>query len=307
LKAPVRPAGTRRSIGTVEEPSGSGASRPVLSEVHSADGTAIGYQRAGTGPAVVLLHGAGQSSGNLTRLARALSETFTVYVPDRRGRGRSGPYGDFRGLSTEIEDLSTLLDACGASRLFGLSAGGVIAIEAALVRPDITKLALYEPPLTFDGVVHGDWAPRYERQLDAGKAGAALVTVLKATADRTSPIRWIPQRPLAAALDFAIKRTASRPAPPGVMSPRELIRTLRYDAETVNSTAGALDRFRALSCEVLLLGGSRSARNLTASLDGLCRVLPGATRVVLRGTGHTAPDNSRQPKRVAAVLRDFFS
>jgi hypothetical protein len=28
---------------------------------------------------------------------------------------------------------------------------------------------------------------------------------------------------------------------------------------------------------------------------------------VLRGTGHTAPDNSRQPERVAAVLRDFFS
>ena len=130
-RAPVRR--DRRSIGTVEEPSGSGDPRPVLGEVHSADGTAIGYQRAGTGPAVVLLHGAGQSSGNLTRLARALSGTFTVYVPDRRGRGRSGPYGDFRGLSTEIEDLSALLDACSASRLFGLSAGGVIAIEAALL------------------------------------------------------------------------------------------------------------------------------------------------------------------------------
>ena len=304
-EAPVRR--DRRSIGAVEEPSGSGYPQPVLAEVHSADGTVIGYQRAGTGPAVVLLHGAGQSSGNLTRLAGALSGTFTVYVPDRRGRGRSGPYGDFRGLSTEIEDLSALLDACGANRVFGLSAGGVIAIEAALVRPDITKLALYEPPLTFDGVVHGDWAPRYERQLEAGRAGAALVTVLKATADRTSPIRWIPQRPLAAALDFAIKRTASRPAPAGVMSPRELIPTLRYDAETVNSAGGALERFRALSCQVLLLGGSRSARNLTASLDGLCRVLPDATRIVLHGTGHTAPDNSRQPERVAAVLRDFFS
>jgi len=74
------------------------------------------------------------------RLARALSGAFTVYVPGRRGRGRSGPYGAFHGLSTEIEDLSALLDACGASRLFGLSSGAVIAIEAALVRPDITKL-----------------------------------------------------------------------------------------------------------------------------------------------------------------------
>ncbi len=280
---------------------------PALGEVFSADGTAIGYQRGGSGPAVILLHGAGQSSANLMRLACGLSAAFTVYVPDRRGRGRSQPYGDFHGLSTEIEDLSALLDGSGASRVFGLSAGAVIAIEMALVRRDITKLALYEPPLTFDGVVHGDWAPRYEPQLDADKPGAALVTVLKATADRTSPIRWIPERPVAAVLDFAISRTAGRPAPAGLMSPRELIPTLRYDAQTVNSAAGSLDRFGMLTCEVLLLGGSRSARNLTASLDGLCRVLPRARRVILRGSGHTAADNSRQPDRVAAVLRDFFA
>jgi pimeloyl-ACP methyl ester carboxylesterase len=291
----------------VNEEPGSSAPEPAAGEVRSADGTVIGYRQAGTGPAVVLLHGAGQSSASLVRLARGLAGAFTVYVPDRRGRGRSGPYGEFHGLSTEIEDLSALLDSCGASRVFGLSAGAVIAIETARVRPDITKLALYEPPLSFDGVRHGAWAPRYERQLTAGKPGAALVTVLKATADRTSPVRWIPGRPLGAALDVAIKRTAGRPAPDGVMSPRELIPTLRYDARTVTGAAGPLERFGTLSCEILLLGGSRSARNLTASLDGLSRVLPDAKRVVLHGVGHTAPDSSRQPDRVAAELLRFFS
>lgn len=286
---------------------GSSALESALGEVRSADGTTISYQRTGTGPAVVLLHGAGQSSANLMRLARALSGALTVYVADRRGRGRSGPYGEFHGLGTEIDDLSALLDTCGASRVFGLSSGAVIAVEAALVRPDIAKLALYEPPLTFDGVVHGDWAPQYQRQLTAGKPGAALATVLKATADRTSLIRWLPRRPLGAALDFAIKRTAGRPAPDGVMSPRELILTVPYDAQTVNGAAGALERFGVLTCEILLLGGSRSARNLTASLDGLSRVLPDARRVVLHGTGHTAPDNSQKPERVAAELHRFFS
>ena len=280
---------------------------PALGEVRSADGTAIGFQRVGAGPAVVLLHGAGQSSVNLMRLAGALCVAFTVYVPDRRGRGSSGPYGGFRGLVTEIEDLGALLDACGATRLFGLSAGAVIAVEAARVRPDITRLALYEPPLTFDGVVHGDRAPAFERQLAAGRPGTALVTVLKATADRTSPVRWIPRRPLGATLDVAIRRTAGRAPRDGAMPPRELIATVRYDAQTVNGAAGPLERFSALSCEVLLLGGSRSARNLTASLDGLSRVLPHARRVVLRGAGHTAPDNSGQPDRVAAELHRFFS
>ncbi len=135
-----------------------------------------------------------------------------------------------------------MLDTSGASRVFGLSSGAVVAIEAALVRPDIGRLAIYEPPLSFDGVVHGEWAPRYERQLNAGQPGAALVTVLKATADRTALIRWLPQRPLAAALDFAIKRTASRPVTAGLMSPRELLSTVRYDAQTVRCrrSAGAI-------------------------------------------------------------------
>ena len=74
-----------------------------------------------------------------------------------------------------------------------------------------------------------------------------------------------------------------------------------------HGAAGPLERFATLSCEILLLGGSRNARNLTASLDGLSRVPPNARRVVLHGTGHTSPDNGRQPARVAAELHRFFS
>jgi pimeloyl-ACP methyl ester carboxylesterase len=279
---------------------------PTRGEVRSADGTPIGYYKVGVGPPVLLVHGAAQSSDNLSRVARRLADAFTAYVPDRRGRPMSGPYGEFHGLRTEIEDLSALLDVSGATRVFGLSSGAVVAIETALVRPEITKLALYEPPLAYEGVVHGEWAPRYERELEAGNLGAALVTVLRATADRTSLVRLVPPFLVAGVLNLVIKRTADRSAPAGSMSPRELISTLRYDAQTVGDAAGPLDRFAGLSCDVLLLGGSRSARNLTSSLDGLCKVLPDANRVVLHGAGHTAPDNSRQPERVAAELRDFF-
>jgi pimeloyl-ACP methyl ester carboxylesterase len=279
---------------------------PEVGEVRSADGTMIGYYRLGKGPSVVLLHGAGQSSENFTTLARDLADSFTVFVPDRRGRGRSGPYGEFHGLQSEIEDLSAVLDSSGAHDVFGLSAGAVVAIETALVRTDITKLALYEPPLSFDGVVHGEWLPRYERELERGKPGAALATVLKRTADR-GPLRLVPNRLLGAFFDFAIKRTADRPAASPASSLRDLIPTVKYDGQTVRDATGPLERFSGLSCEVLLLGGSRSARNLTASLDGLANVLPRARKVILRGTGHTAADNGGQPHRVASALRGFFT
>ncbi len=60
--------------------------------VSSADGTTIGYLQVGHGPAVVILHGSNESARSHTQLALALADAFTVYLPDRRGRGQSGPH-----------------------------------------------------------------------------------------------------------------------------------------------------------------------------------------------------------------------
>lgn len=274
--------------------------------VRSKDGTTIGHRRAGDGPGVVLMHGGGQSSQNLMTLARALSDHFTVYIPDRRGRGMSGPYGKDHGVRTEIADLEALLDQTQAHNVFGLSAGAVVALEAASTLPAITRLALYEPPLEFDGITQTSWLPRYEREMAAGRLAAALVTIMKGTADRTA-FRVVPRFLLTGALGLAIRMTDGKPVAAGVVSPRDLIPTMHYDARTVLDAAGPLDRFAGLSCEVLLLGGSKSARNLTAAHDGLSAVVPRARRVTLPGAGHTAADNSGKPELVAVQLRAFFS
>jgi len=284
------------------------ALRPSAADgsVRSADGTTIGYRQTGHGPGVILVHGGGQSSQNLMRLAVALSDRFTVYVPDRRGRGLSGPHREDHGARKEVEDLDALLDHTQAHNVFGLSVGALIAIEAARVLPAITRLALYEPPLEFDGITQTAWLPRYEREMSAGHPGAALVTIMKGTADRTA-FRLIPRFVLAGAFGHVLRATEGRPVPAGFVSPRDLIATMHYDAQTVLGAAGPLDRFADLSCDVLLLGGARSARNLTAASDGLSAVLPHARRVTLPRAGHTAADNSGKPELVAAQLHSFFS
>jgi len=76
-----------------------------IGAVVAPDGTTIGYRVVGSGPSDVLLHGAGRSSGSFSKLAKELSGEFTVYVPDRRGRGMSGPCREDHGLSVEIDDL----------------------------------------------------------------------------------------------------------------------------------------------------------------------------------------------------------
>src|SRR5215510_15667725 len=116
-------------------------------ELTSRDGTRIGYRRHGAGgPGVVLVHGGGQAAQNLHRLAEALADRYTVYVPDRRGRGRSGPPGDEYGLAAEHDDLAALVRCSGAVHLFGLSSGGIIVLSAARTLPGIRSVAVYEPP-----------------------------------------------------------------------------------------------------------------------------------------------------------------
>ena len=72
--------------------------------VTSRDGTPIGYLKTGRGPAVVLLHCSMESARSHTLLAGALAGDFTVYLPDRRGRGLSGPHRPGHGVRTEVED-----------------------------------------------------------------------------------------------------------------------------------------------------------------------------------------------------------
>jgi pimeloyl-ACP methyl ester carboxylesterase len=274
--------------------------------VTSVDGTIIGYRDLGSGPGVILLHGAGQSSVNFKTLAEDLSAEFTVYVPDRRGRGLSGPHGSNFGLAKEVEDLKAILRETRASNVFGLSAGAVIALETARTSSQILKLALYEPPLQFDGVTQTAWLPQYERDLNAGDYAAALVAVLKGTADR-SFLKYVPRFALVKLIGTAMKRADKHRLPGEASELFDLIPTVHFDAITVQEATGSLDRFATLSCEVLLLGGTRSARELTAALNGLNAVLPNAQRVVLKGVGHTAADNGGKPHLVSAELRSFFS
>jgi hypothetical protein len=91
--------------------------------VISADGTVIGFDQSGAGPAVILVQGAlmNRSDPVMTGIAAGLSRWFTVLNYDRRGRGGSGdtqPYA----VEREAEDLDALIAAaagrprCSAGR-----------------------------------------------------------------------------------------------------------------------------------------------------------------------------------------------
>jgi pimeloyl-ACP methyl ester carboxylesterase len=148
-----------------------------MDEVRSKDGTAIAFERSGEGPPVILVVGAFNDRATGAPLAAALQERFTVFNYDRRGRGDSGdtpPYA----VEREVEDLEALIEEAGGSAsVFGYSSGAVLALRAAARKLAITRLALYDPPVSADGGagrLRGDLAARVAGLVEEGRRGDAV-------------------------------------------------------------------------------------------------------------------------------------
>src|SRR3982074_3657893 len=126
--------------------------RVMSQQVKSKDGTAIAYEKSGSGPAVVIVGGVIGDRSQQAPVAELLAADFTVFNFDRRGHGQSGdthPYA----VQREIEDIDAVLQEAGGSAfVYGTSGPGVLSLHAAAADPGakITKLAIWEPPFVVD-------------------------------------------------------------------------------------------------------------------------------------------------------------
>src|ERR1700694_5178810 len=274
----------------------------------SKDGTTIGYHRLGHGPGVVVLHGAMESGLSHLQLAQQLAPGFTVYLPDRRGRGLSGPSGGDYSIGKEVDDLGALLGETGAGQVLGVSSGALITLKAALSLPALRKVAIFEPPLLVDGPARIASLERFEDELGQGKPAAALVTGMQAAEMGPAIFNLIPRWALERLTNLAMASEDSK-AKVDDVTMRMLHPTLQYDLQLINEMLGTLESFAAIDAGVLLLGGSKSPAYLKASVDGLAKVLPHAVRFEFPGLAHGATGNTDRggkPELVAQRLGEFF-
>jgi alpha-beta hydrolase superfamily lysophospholipase len=104
-----------------------------METVTSKDGTRIAYDRTGHGEPVILVAGASsyRKYPGQVKLAELLSQRFTVFNYDRRGRGDSGDTPPYR-VEREIEDLEAMLGAAGQPAcVWGLSSGAALCLRSA--------------------------------------------------------------------------------------------------------------------------------------------------------------------------------
>jgi pimeloyl-ACP methyl ester carboxylesterase len=280
--------------------------------VVSKDGTSIGYLRLGQGPAVVLLHGSMESARSHTRLALALADAFTVYLPDRRGRGMSGPYLPGYGIGTEVDDLDAVLAQSGAEMVFGVSAGGLAALEAARIRPAVRKVAVYEPALVMDTSWPTDWISRFDREMAQGNAAAALITSMYGFGLAPPAFKLMPRRLLESLTSMSMK-SEDKKAANDTVTMRQLAPTLRYEGVLLAEMAGTIGTFAEVPADVLLLGGSKGLPFLKPALDALAQTLPRNQRVEFPGLDHGGSSDASstnpgggKPEIVARQIRSFF-
>src|SRR6185369_11880430 len=194
--------------------------------VTSRDGTPIGYLKTGRGPAVVIMHGSMESARSHTLLAQALAGDFTVYLPDHSVR-------------TEVEDLQAVLAESGAQMVFGVSAGGLVVLEAARTLPGIRMVAVYEPALAMDATRNTAWLERFDRELADGKLAAAMITSMYGLELAPPFFKIMPRRLLASLTEMAMKSEDSKAAPEAITM-RKLAPTIHYEGVLIAEMAGTV-------------------------------------------------------------------
>ena len=114
------------------------------------NGTVLHVRVGGTGPAVVLIHGYGDTGDMWAPAAADLMRDHTVIAPDLRGMGLSaGAAGGFT-KKNQAEDIAGVMDALHIERadVVGHDIGNMVAFAFAEAHPDrTTRLVMMDAPV----------------------------------------------------------------------------------------------------------------------------------------------------------------
>ena len=264
-----------------------GGQAPPPSGVADVNGTRLYYERAGSGPAVILLHGGNLDSRMWDDQMPVLVKSFSVIRYDIRPYGRSAETE--KGFSS-VEDLRALMDHLNVktASLVGLSLGGRIAIDFALTYPDrANKLVLMGPGLTGYGFNVNDerMKPILAKALEGDAEGAMDL--------------WLQHPMMAPAM--------SRPKVAARI--REIARDnlqvwRRLPVGEQVPAPPAIERLGDIKAPTLIMVGEHDVPDIQAIVKLLQRDLKGARTEVIPGAAHMP--NMEDPERVNRLLLAFL-
>lgn len=262
------------------------------------------YLEAGSGPAVVLLHGLGATNSSMLPTLAELSHDHHVFAPDLPGFGESGKPLRAYHPAFYATWLHEFLDAAGIERavLVGNSLGGRVAIEMALRHPArVERLVLFAPSLAFRRFRFFQPVVR----LLAAELGALPMPVPRWLAMR---VLWLmfaePERLPAAWYEAAMDEfqrvfCTLRGRIAFVSAARQIY------LEAADGPHGFWERLPALTRPALFLWGDQDLLVPAAFARHVEAALPRARSVVLPSCGHVP--QFEHPVRTHRLVREFLS
>ena len=250
----------------------------------------MAWERHGSGPPVVLIHGFGLNRAMWQWQLPALTPQFSVLTYDLLGHGESAPPAGTPDLAKFSRQLLGLMDRCGVERaaLVGFSLGGMIARRVALDHPDrLSALAILNSPHDRSPAEREAVRARV-RQTEAHGPAANVEPALE---------RWFtPAFRAEAPGTVALVRTWIAGNDPALYP-----KIYRVLAEGDAEIANGLER---IACPTLVMTGSDDPGNTPAMARAMAGLIPGARLVVLPGLRHMAL--AEAPAAVSAPLCAFL-
>lgn len=262
------------------------------------------YRLCGSGPALLLLHGIGDSSASWVPLMRPLAEKFTVIAPDLLGHGESDkPRADY-SVAAFSNGMRDLLDVLGIDQatVVGHSLGGGVAAQLTYQHPTrVERLAL----VSSGGV--------------AREVSPFLRMASTPVADVVLPLLKLPPVKLAAMAGIEVLRRSrtglgrdaeelSRilDALPDVAARGAFSRTLQSVVDWRGQVVTMLDRsYLAEAMPVLLVWGAHDAIIPVAHAQIAHEAMPGSRLEVFADSGHFP--HHYEPERFLEVLQEFIT
>jgi pimeloyl-ACP methyl ester carboxylesterase len=252
------------------------------------NGLQIGYERAGAGPPLVLLHGILADSRIWRPQLAGLSDQFAVIAWDAPGAGQSSDPADSFGLADWADCLAGLLDALKVDRahILGLSWGGVLAQEFYRRHPArVWSLILAD---TYAG---------WKGSLPEAVCRERLETCLREA--NLPPNEFVPNW---------LPSLLTAAAPPELAAD---VAAIMSDFHPVGYRLAALaladsderDLLGQIRVPTLLVWGEGDLRSPLPVAEQFHAAIPGARLVTIPGAGHLS--NREQPDRFNAAVRGF--
>jgi pimeloyl-ACP methyl ester carboxylesterase len=244
----------------------------VVKDYVDANGVHTYYEAHGTGDPVVMLHGGFCTVETFGAQTAALVETYRVYLPERRGHGRTA---DVDGPITYVnmaDDTIAFMDALGISNahVVGWSDGGNVGLIVALKRPDLVR------KLVVIGAVanHGGYEP------------AMLDQLLSMTADSFAPM-----------LRDAYNATSPDGADHFPVVFDKLVDTWKTEP------SHELSELEDLAAPTLIMAGDDDVITF-AHVGELAQAIPDAQVAIVPGTDHVLL--FEKPELVNRIILDFL-